>query len=360
MSARSTRIAIIGGGLSGLYAAYLLEQKGIRDYVLLEARDVLGGRIKSVAAGFDLGPSWFWPDMQPQLDALIRDLGLTRFDQFETGDMVVERTPAEPPVRMQGYVNSPPSARLEGGMGRLVEALYQSLDKRCVVTGHRVHSAHVSGAGVELTSTDTHGEHVHWQAQQVLLALPPRLAVDSIEFTPSLPQQLVNQWQAAPTWMAPHAKYIAVYDTPFWRDQGLSGEARSARGPLNEVHDASVPGDQGALFGFFGMPAHLRKTLPQTELMTHCRGQLVRLFGAEAATPAKEFIKDWALESYTTTAADLQSAGHHAQAPEARALSGPWQGCLTGIGSEWSRQFPGYLAGAIEVTRETVDKIQPG
>lgn len=40
----SVPVAIIGGGLSGLYAAYLLEQKSI-DYILLEARDTLGGRI---------------------------------------------------------------------------------------------------------------------------------------------------------------------------------------------------------------------------------------------------------------------------------------------------------------------------
>lgn len=47
MSLHCARIAIIGGGLSGLYAAYLLEQKGIRDYIVLEARTTLGGRILS-------------------------------------------------------------------------------------------------------------------------------------------------------------------------------------------------------------------------------------------------------------------------------------------------------------------------
>ena len=88
MSQSSAGIAIIGGGLSGLTAAMLLEQQGVRDVVLFEARQTLGGRILSVdAAGavvdarepaldrFDLGPSWFWPGLQPQLDRLVDELG---------------------------------------------------------------------------------------------------------------------------------------------------------------------------------------------------------------------------------------------------------------------------------------------
>ena len=42
------RIAIVGGGLSGLYAAWLLAERGIRDWVLFEARSTLGGRILSI------------------------------------------------------------------------------------------------------------------------------------------------------------------------------------------------------------------------------------------------------------------------------------------------------------------------
>lgn len=130
---KTARIAIVGGGLSGLYAAFLLEQHGIRDYVLLEARDAPGGRILSVppqaagAAGLldrvDLGPSWFWPGYQPQLSRLVRELGLERFEQFESGDIVVESSPNEAPGRVRGYVSSPASMRLVGGMGTLTGAL---------------------------------------------------------------------------------------------------------------------------------------------------------------------------------------------------------------------------------------------
>jgi monoamine oxidase len=120
---QTARIAIIGAGLRGLYAAFLLEQQGIRNYVLLEAREAIGGRITSIpasghspddtAAGdninrFDLGPTWFWPGFQGELDQLVSDLGLARFAQHEDGNMMVERSLIEAPMRMRGFVNSPP------------------------------------------------------------------------------------------------------------------------------------------------------------------------------------------------------------------------------------------------------------
>ncbi|HJT39447.1 MAG TPA: NAD(P)-binding protein [Sphingobium sp.] len=58
-----TKVAIVGGGLAGLYAARLLNAVGV-DFRLLEARDRFGGRVLSIDDtgqlsddGFDLGPS---------------------------------------------------------------------------------------------------------------------------------------------------------------------------------------------------------------------------------------------------------------------------------------------------------------
>ncbi|MBP6763190.1 MAG: FAD-dependent oxidoreductase [Thauera sp.] len=369
---QTARVVIVGGGLSGLYAAYLLQQRGFRDHVLLEAREVLGGRIVSVPASVpgsvldataeaanrvDLGPSWFWPGYQRQLDHLVDELGLARFEQFENGDMMVERSPRAAPARMRGYASAPPSMRLMGGMAALTNALHHRLDPARIFTGHTVRALRVTEAQVELESVDASGRLTNWRAAHVLLALPPRLVDARIAFSPALPEGLSRQWHATPTWMAPHAKYLAIYDAPFWREQGLSGEARSACGPLGEIHDASIPGGSAALFGFFGVPATARKGVPEAELRGLCRAQLVRLFGPLAATHSMDFIQDWALEPYTATTADLDSAGQHVEAPPSMAASGPWCGRLTGIASEWSPQFPGYVAGAVEAASLAVQML---
>lgn len=131
-----TRFTIIGGGLTGLYAAFLLERQGIDDYVLIEARDAFGGRIRPACptaptgvradeafddpARLDLGATWFWPRLQPQLDRLISDLGRKRFRQYEHGDLLVERSSGAPPMRMRGQLSPPTSMRLVDGMGALV------------------------------------------------------------------------------------------------------------------------------------------------------------------------------------------------------------------------------------------------
>ncbi|SDV50258.1 flavin monoamine oxidase family protein [Chitinasiproducens palmae] len=354
------RVAIVGGGLSGLYAAFLLEQAGIDDYLLLEARETLGGRIASVplcgqrraaldcAERGDLGPAWFWPAYQAELDRLISDLGMSRFEQYEAGDMVVERSPQAPPVRMCGHGTTPRSMRLAGGMSALVAALRRRLESGRLVINQPARRLHITTRHVDIVTDGAGAQRTSYRVDHVLLALPPRLAGTTLDFFPALPEALLNEWRATPTWMASHAKYIAAYDAPFWREQGLSGEGRSARGPLAELHDASIPGGAAALFGFFGVPAHARRDLGDEMLRSLCRAQLTRLFGPQAAKPIAEVIKDWAREPYTATTADEHGAAQHLQAPAPSASSGIWQSRLTGIASEWSRQFPGYLAGAID------------
>ncbi|MFP6561969.1 flavin monoamine oxidase family protein [Paraburkholderia sp. B3] len=369
---QTARVAVVGGGLSGLYAAFLLQQRGIHDYLVFEARKTPGGRILSVPATahgdagsksdakrdrLDLGPTWFWPDLQPQLGGLIHDLGITSFEQRQTGDMMVERSHGEPPMRMRGYTTAPVSMRLAGGIATLTDTLAAALDAKSVFTGEAVRSLRFTGRDVELSSEDLAGNFRTACVDHVLLALPPRLVESNISFEPALPQALVQQWRSIDTWMAPHAKYVATYPSAFWRQSGLSGEARSACGPLGEIHDASTEGGNAALFGFFGIPAGVRRNVKEAVLRMHCRTQLARLFGPRAATPEAEFIKDWACDPHTATIRDIEGASQRIALPAANAPLGSWSERLTGIASEWSPQFPGYLAGAIDAAHRGVQAL---
>ena len=79
-------IAIVGGGIGGLYAAYLLGRNGFH-VTLFEQDERLGGRIETVkmppneAFLAEFGPMRFEPGLQLMLVNLVRHLGL-RFDAF--------------------------------------------------------------------------------------------------------------------------------------------------------------------------------------------------------------------------------------------------------------------------------------
>lgn len=355
-------IVIVGGGLAGLYAAWFLERRGMHNYVVLEARARLGGRILSYRTqtghvGFDLGPAWLWPDYQPQLSQLVSELGLKSYAQYEHGAMMYERFAGEAPLRVAGYASAPQSMRLAGGMNELIEALRATINPANIHTGVTVRRANKHADFIEIAGEDADGSTRSWRAHHLLLAIPPRLAQERIEFVPILPAAVSRAWRDTATWMAPHAKYLAVYDKPFWRYQGLSGEARSAVGVLGEIHDASMPDGGAALFGFFRIPAQVRRRAGDDVLRDQCRAQLGRLFGPQAAAPVTDVIQDWAFDTLTAAAHDQIAEGHHPVTPDALIAEGDWHGCLQGIASEWSRLFPGYLAGAVDAADRAVRSL---
>ncbi len=354
-------VAVIGGGLAGLYATHLLHRAGA-DVHLFEARPRLGGRIltwnESGAPdrdGFDLGPSWFWPGIQADMGALVAELGLTAFPQQADGDVLVERTLDGPPQRYTGFRQDPPSMRLVGGTGVMIEALTNTIPTKCLHLGTRIRSLRLSEVGVGISAQDAEGVELELIAAHVIAAVPPRLLAECIEFSPSLTQASLNQWRKTPTWMAPHAKLFAIYDRPFWSDAGLSGTAQSIVGPLTEVHDATTASGKAALFGFVGLDARRRAVVGEDAVKRAAVSQLVRLFGAEAARPRSVLYKDWASDPLTATAADSTSVNH--PTGEGNWSDAVWDSRLVLAGSEVSPNFAGYLAGAIDAALHAVARV---
>lgn len=355
-----TTVAIIGAGLAGLNAARLLHKAGM-DFYLFEARGRAGGRILTVndkgaetEDGFDLGPSWFWPQMQPVMGDLVEELCLPFFCQHNAGDVVFERMSREGLHRMPGLGQEPKSLRLAGGTAALVRALMRDLPTDRLHFGRPVNALRLMDDGVEIiTAART------VTARHVIAALPPRLFAEKVVLHPAPAAQDLARWTATATWMAPHAKVFAVYDRPFWRDAGFCGTAQSMVGPLAEIHDATTASGRAALFGFAGVPAANRAALGEDALIRAAIQQFARLFGPEAATPRATLVKDWARDAWTATEADTSPTGH-ASAFAGDWVTGDWKGRLVMGGSEASPSEPGFLAGAVVASTMAFEQVAAG
>ena len=359
-------IAIIGGGLSGLYAAYLLHQKAI-PFTVYEARNRLGGRINTHAVPqqshhqyqrYDLGPTWFWPEMHPHMQQLISQLSLTAFPQYHQGSYLFDRGHHQPPQHYPaGMTTSPVAMRLAGGLSSLIDALQLPLPKQSLYYQHRLSRLTQQDNGKITVTFITADGTIDLSYDKVIIAIPPALFNQDVTVSPSLSPHCQQYCEHTPTWMAAHAKFIAIYSSPFWRESGLSGSASSQVGPLAEIHDAGAYQGMAALFGFFGINAAARKTAGHQALTNTALEQLARLFGEAARQPVDTAIMDWSQESMTASKRDLYPPTQHPHYGLSDKEVSQWQQRLFFAGSETDTTAGGYLEGALNAALRVVKHL---
>lgn len=358
MPTQTNDTLIIGGGLGGLYAAYLLTQKNL-PFVILEARDRMGGRILTAEhQGFfpDLGPSWYWPEINPKLMHLIQTLGLRGYQQFEQG-MGRFETAHGLVQTVRGYATQPACWRLNRGMAALIAGLEKKIPQGsirlnspvCEIERKKDHT---------LISIGEIGKppRARFRSPRVILALPPRLAAATILFTPDLSFDLTQAMLKMGTWMAGQAKFYALYPAPHWRQKGFSGQAFSQQGPLGEIHDGSNR-DQGpyGLMGFLNIPAAQRNK--KNALTRAILVQLAAIYGPSAAQPTQFYYQDWAREKYTATQYDQSPMHNHPLYQPPAGQSAIWDEMIQFAGSETADQHGGYLEGALGGAQRAVANI---
>lgn len=341
-------VVVIGAGLSGLTAASTLCEAGANVQVL-EADSQIGGRIRAIRdpgnarAVADLGPTWIWPKYQPVVARWMTKLGVETFEQFNDGDAVITGYGSGP--RRQPLPSQDGMMRIVGGPTTLIETLANKIGQVNIQTSTTVTEIAEDGPehiAVRLAS----GKII--KTKRVIISVPLRIAATMIHLPWALPALLVTFCQV-PTWMSSHAKAVALYDKPFWRDAGLSGRIASRTGPLVEVHDhTGAAHTPAALFGFVGWSADRRKAEPE-RLRSAILEQLTDCFGDTAAQPLDLVVQDWAMSPHIATELDTSEQAAHPQVGPASLRQSYLDGRVRFAVSEASDRSPGLIEGALTI-----------
>jgi monoamine oxidase len=162
-----------------------------------------------------------------------------------------------------------------------------------VVLEAPVRAIAASDAGVAVTS-----DRGTTRAREAIVAIPPTLA-GRIAYDPLLPA--VRDGLTQRMAQGSVVKCMAVYERPFWRERGLSGQLTSTRGPVSAGFDNSPPdGSPGVLLAFLeGRAARAGAALEAAERRDAVLGSLARAFGPEAAEPEHYVDKPWPNEEWS-------------------------------------------------------------
>ncbi len=237
--------------------------------------------------------------------------------------------------------------RFHGGSQRIALLMAEQLGENRVRLAAPVRRIEHSESGVVLHADGPRGEAggVIVSARRVIVAVPPTLA-GRIVYDPPLPARRDQLTQRMPQGTV--IKTMAIYERPFWREQGLSGQAASDGGPARVVFDNSPPdGSPGVLLGFLeGRLARQWGARDAAERREAILAGHARLFGEQAAHPERFVERVWAEEEWTRgcygclmTTGGWTEYGHALREP-----IGP----LHWAGAETATVWNGYMDGAVQ------------
>jgi monoamine oxidase len=237
--------------------------------------------------------------------------------------------------------------RVHGGSQRLALLMAEQLGAERLRLGAPVRRIEHGEGGVALHADGAGGElgGLAVRARRAIVAIPPTLA-GRVAYDPPLPARRDQLTQRMPQGTV--IKTMAIYERPFWREEGLSGQATSDAGPARVVFDNSPPdGSPGVLLGFLeGRLARQWGARSAAERRAAILAGHARLFGDRAARPERFVERVWAGEEWTRGCYGcLMTTGGWTE--YGRALRTPI-GPLHWAGAETATVWNGYMDGAVQ------------
>ncbi|UAK35251.1 FAD-dependent oxidoreductase [Nocardia asteroides] len=247
-----------------------------------------------------------------------------------------------------GVKDGAQDARPVGGMGavygpmaaELGDSIHLSQPVRCI---------HQDAEGVTVRAAQ-----VTMRARRAIVAVPLAIA-DQIAYKPMLP---VDRWflhQRMPSGSI--IKISVVYEEPFWRADGLSGQSAAPGSPATITIDACTDtGRPGVLCVIVEGPiARQLGRLDDAERKSAILGALVERFGRKAGSPVDFVEQNWSVERYSgggmlshAPTGVLTQFGHALREPCGR---------IHWAGTESSAVMCGWIDGAIRSGERAASEV---
>ncbi|MFW0789907.1 flavin monoamine oxidase family protein [Gordonia sp. CPCC 205333] len=252
--------------------------------------------------------------------------------------------------RMMGVRGGAQESRIVGGSQLLSLRLAERLGEAVAVNVpvQRIEQT-------ELSVTVYSGES-SWTAPHVVVTVPPNL-ITRIDWAPALPPHQAALFERMP--FGALMKCEAVYDRPFWREEGLSGQGifrDPSLGVCSMFDNSPADGSRGVLMGFVGAD-QWRQWANRSD--QERRGSVLRAFarvvGPRALRPIDWIEKDWTSDPWT------QGGPTSSLGPGVLTGLGQWRdkpfGLVHWAGAEHADYWNGYLDGAVRSGEQTAATI---
>jgi len=242
------------------------------------------------------------------------------------------------PSFVLGVKDAAEDARPVGGMGAIHRAVAAEL-------GDAIHlSQPVRSIAQDADGVTVHSDDMVVRARRAIVAVPIAIA-GQIIYEPMLPVDRSFLHQRMP--LGAVFKIALVYDAPFWRADGLSGQSFAPGSPANLTIDSCTDtGNPGVLTVITEGPvARQLGQLGEVERKTTVLDAVAERFGDKARSPVDYLEQNWTVERYS-------GGGMIAHAPPGvltefgPALRQPC-GRIHWAGTESSGAMYGFIDGAV-------------
>ncbi|MEU4828782.1 FAD-dependent oxidoreductase [Actinomadura sp. NPDC023710] len=244
-------------------------------------------------------------------------------------------------------LDRPAETQVLGGVHGLVDHLAAGYGDR-LRYGNIVQAVDQNAEGVIL-----HSRSGSVRARRAIISLPLPLS-GRIQYDP--PLSVARDSLAQRASLGSSIKFHAIYEEPFWREDGWSGRTADPAGAVLATVDSTVtPEHGGILTGFLAAKASARQN---TDDLTEIRGaigaHLTACFGRRASRYVELVTHYWATEPLNRgdvtnfAPGALSTFGHDLRVPHGRVH---W------AGSDLSPLYPDHMEGALCSGEDTANEV---